>query len=43
MKVDWYLVERIGRIGLKMIVAVITELIRVVDMQAKEARKRGCA
>lgn len=37
MKVDWYLIKRIL---LKMGAAVIVELVRVVDMQAKEARKK---
>lgn len=35
--VDRYLVKRIL---LKMTAAIIVELVRVVDMQAKEARKK---
>lgn len=37
MKVDWYLMKRIG---LKMIATVITELIRIVDMQSKESKRK---
>jgi len=39
MRIDCYLMKRIL---LKMGAAVIVELVRVVDIQAKEARKRGC-